>query len=84
MKQWGRVKIRYELKQKRLSEYCIKTAMKEINEAEYLKTLGKLAETKWKSLKSEKNIFTKKAKATSFLMQRGFEAALIQDVLKTL
>ena len=78
MKQWGRVKIRYELKQKRLSEYCIRTAMKEINEAEYLKTLGKLAETKWKSLKSEKNIFTKKAKATSFLMQRGRKSGWLE------
>src|ERR1700709_2489168 len=27
MKQWGRVKIRYELKQKQVSEYCIKKAL---------------------------------------------------------
>ena len=32
MKQWGRVKIRYELKQRQVSEYCIKKAMKQIDE----------------------------------------------------
>ena len=32
MKQWGRIKIKYELKQKQVSEYCIKKAFKEINE----------------------------------------------------
>jgi regulatory protein len=37
MKQWGRVKIRYELKQKHISEYCIKKGLKEIDEEEYKK-----------------------------------------------
>jgi len=27
LKQWGRVKIRYELKQRQLSDYCIKKAL---------------------------------------------------------
>src|SRR4030081_1027510 len=27
MKQWGRVKIRYDLKQRQVSEYCIKKAL---------------------------------------------------------
>jgi regulatory protein len=38
MKQWGRVKIRYELKQKHISEYCIKKALKEIDEEDYKNT----------------------------------------------
>ncbi len=32
VKHWGRVKIKYELKQKQVSEYCIKKAMKQIDE----------------------------------------------------
>src|SRR5688500_6130993 len=32
MKHWGRVKIRYELKQKQVSEYNIKKALQEIAE----------------------------------------------------
>src|SRR5882762_609956 len=31
MKQWGRVKIKYELKQRQVSEYCVKKALKEID-----------------------------------------------------
>src|SRR5690349_25179864 len=53
MKQWGRVKIKYGLKQKRVSEYCIKKAMKEIDDEDYLKTLQRLAEKKWDSVKGE-------------------------------
>jgi regulatory protein len=29
---WGRVKIKYELKQKQISDYCIKKALKQIDE----------------------------------------------------
>src|SRR5687767_15443183 len=43
MKQWGRVKIKYALKQKQVSEYCIKKAMKELDEKDYGNTLQKLA-----------------------------------------
>src|ERR1700740_2162465 len=31
IKQWGRVKIKYALKQKQVSEYCIKKALKAID-----------------------------------------------------
>src|SRR5882724_4652199 len=57
MKQWGKVKIQYMLKQKRISAYCIKKAMKEIDDETYEKVLKKLALQKLSSLKTEKNIF---------------------------
>lgn len=77
MKKWGRVKITYELKQKRVSDYCIKKGLKEIDEADYLKTLEKLAEDKWASLKSEPNLFAKLRKAQDYLLQKGYESGLI-------
>ena len=83
MKQWGRVKIKYELKQKQVSEYCIKKALKTIDDDDYEKLLQKLAEQKLKTLKSEKNIFIKKRKLQDFLLQRGFENDLVRDILKT-
>src|SRR5688572_30368340 len=46
MKQWGKVKIKYELKQKQVSEYNIKKAMKEIPEEDYVATFNKLIEKK--------------------------------------
>jgi regulatory protein len=82
IKQWGRVKIKYELKQKKVSDYCIRKAMKEIGEEEYLKTLEKLAKKKWASVKcSGANYFVKMTKAREFLLQRGFEPELIQKVI---
>ena len=84
MKQWGRVKIKYELKQKKVSEYCIKKAMKEIDEGDYKKTLHKLAETKWKTLKSGENIFIKKGKLQDYLLRKGYEIGLINEALETL
>ena len=84
MKQWGRVKIRHELKQKQISEYCIKKGLKEIDEDLYNKTLDKLAAAKWKTLKGEKNIFIKKSKTINFLLQRGFEHALANVAVTSL
>lgn len=81
MKHWGRVKIKYELKQKRISEYCIKQALKEIDENDYLKTFSKLADAKWKSLKGERNIFVRKSKTSNYLLQKGYEPSLINEAL---
>ncbi len=81
MKQWGRVKIKYELQQKRVSTYCIKKALAEIDEEDYEKCLKKLAEAKLATLKSEKNIFVKKSKLQSYLTQKGFEHTLIVAIV---
>ena len=43
VKHWGRVKIKYELKQKQVSEYCIKKALMAIDNDEYLNDSKKLA-----------------------------------------
>jgi regulatory protein len=81
MKQWGRVKIKYELKQRQVSEYCIKKALKSIDESAYEKTLQKLFDDKIKTLRSEKNIFTKKRKLQDYLLQKGFESDLVRGML---
>ncbi len=83
IKQWGRVKIKDELKQKKVSEYSIKKALKQIDEEEYIKTLKKLAEDKYASLKSDQYLIRKK-KTMDYLMQRGFEPALITSVVQGL
>ena len=80
IKQWGRIKIKYALKQKQVSEYCIKKALADINETDYNRTLQKQFDQKLKTLKAEKNIFIKKRKLQDHLMQKGFEAGLIQQL----
>jgi regulatory protein len=81
IKQWGRVKIKYALKQKQISEYCIKKALKAIDEKDYTKTAEKLFEQKLKTLKSEKNIFVKKRKLQDHLLQKGFETRVISKLI---
>ena len=84
MKHWGRIKIIYELKQKKISEYCIKKGLKEIDENDYKKTLLKLATAKWETLKTEKNVFVKKNKTINYLLQKGYESSLANDAIALL
>jgi regulatory protein len=83
-KQWGRVKISYELKRKGVSSYCIKKALAQIDADEYYRVLALLATEKTASLKSEKNIFIKKRKLKDYLLGRGFEAGLVGEVVNAL
>lgn len=82
MKQWGRVKIKYELKQKGVSDYCIKKAIKEIDAEAYAATLRKLYDDKLKTLRSETNHFIRKRKLQDYLLQKGYESEFIQSLLK--
>ena len=79
--QWGRVKIKYALRQKQVSDYSIKKGLKEISESDYKKTLQKLAEQKLKTLKGEKNIFVKKKKLQNYLLGKGYEGELVREVV---
>jgi len=81
MKQWGRVKIKYALKQKQVSDYSIKKALKQIDEDEYSKTLNELSKEKYDSLKSEQYLVRKK-KTMDYLIQKGFEAELVNESIK--
>ena len=77
MNHWGKNKIKQALKQKQVSDYCIKKALKEIDDADYIKTFEKLVEQKMNLLKSEKNIFAKKKKLQDHLLLKGYESELI-------
>ena len=82
IKQWGRVKIKYELKQKQVSDYSIKKALKQIDEEEYLAVLSKLAKEKYAALKSEQYIVREK-KTMNYLTSRGFEIELINKLFNS-
>lgn len=81
IKQWGRVKIKYELKQKQVSDYCIKKALKQIDEEEYLTVLSKLAKEKYAVLKKEQYLVRKK-KTMDYLMGKGFESELVRKAVE--
>jgi len=81
-KKWGRIKIRYALKYKQISEQCINKALLLIDEADYVKILKELFEEKERSLKSEKNHFIRKKKIRDYLLQKGYESGYIQELMK--
>ncbi|WP_026768648.1 regulatory protein RecX [Asinibacterium sp. OR53] len=80
LKKWGKIKIRFELRQKGVSDYNIKAALKEIDEADYLQVLSKLAREKWASLKAESPA-GRHTRTTAFLLRKGYENNLIQEVI---
>ena len=81
MKDWGRKKIYYALKEKKVSTYCINKALQAIPEEDYLKTLHQLAEKKHKSLKGEQYLVRQK-KTMDYLLQKGYEPELVTKTLK--
>jgi regulatory protein len=83
MKNWGRKRIYYALKEKKVSEYNIRKAMKEIPDEAYEKTLLQLAEKKYASLKDEQYLVRRK-KTMDYLMQKGYEPELVTKALSSL
>jgi len=82
IKKWGKIKITNQLKFKNISGYNIKSALTEIDEADYLKTLQQLAEKKLPLIK-ESNSFKKRNKLSTYLISKGFESSLVFETVKS-
>ena len=72
------------LKQKRIADSIIRTALENINESEYTSVLRKILEEKKRKLKAEKNPILLNHKLIRFAQSRGYETDIIMDCLKTL
>ncbi|WP_366893867.1 regulatory protein RecX [uncultured Aquimarina sp.] len=83
IKKWGKQRIVRELKFRQISAYCIKMALKEIPENEYLKTFHELAEKKFATI-SETNAFKKRKKLIDYLLYRGWENQLVFEKVNEL
>lgn len=81
MNEWGRIKIKAALKQKKISDYCINKALKQIEEKEYLQLLKKLSEKRYAFLKREQYLVRKK-KTMDYLLQKGFERELVKEAVE--
>ncbi len=73
---WGKIKMRYYLKMKRLSEALIENGLNEIGEEEYHRILVKTMKQKAKSVKAV-NHYEKMGQIIRFTQSRGFEPELI-------
>lgn len=81
LKKWGIIKIKYALKQKRVSDYNIKKGLLEIDKEAYRKTALQLIKTKWKAVKKDQYL-VREAKTQAYLAQKGFEPGLVQALIK--
>jgi regulatory protein len=82
IKKWGRLRIVRELKFRHISEYNIKTALKEIDEETYMNNLYGLTEKK-NNLIKDTNTYERKRKLYAYLNYRGYEPNLIQEAIET-
>jgi regulatory protein len=80
IKKWGRVKIKTELKKRKISDYCIKKGMQEIDSQCYMKTLKQVLDKKLSSIKAG-TIRLKNQKAAYYTISRGFESDLVWDTI---
>ena len=80
IKKWGKIKIRTALKKRDVYFKCIDLAMLEIDDKTYLNTLKELLQKKNDILK-ETNLYKRKMKLISYLVNRGYEYDLIHDTL---
>lgn len=80
IKRWGRVKIRLELKKKRITDYCIRKGLKEIDEDDYIEALKKVMEEKAKKTK-DRNPLKRNYKVAQYAISRGYEPDLVWDIL---
>lgn len=78
IKKWGRRKIVFELKKKKVSSVCIQKGLEEIDESDYLETLQSLLEKK-NALLKDKNQFVRKKKIVDFLIRKGYESELVWE-----
>ena len=81
IKKWGRIKIKQELKFRKISPYCIKKALESIDYEEYIEILRQLIEKKT-AITKEKNTYKKFSKIANFAISKGFEPELIREMLK--
>jgi regulatory protein len=81
LKQWGKLRIIGELKARDISDYCIKRAMEEIDETEYVNTLRGII-SKRKGLESNTlDAFSLYQKLAQYAISRGYEPDLVWRVI---
>jgi len=81
IKNWGKTKIKINLKQKGITEKLISTCFDEIDEKDYLNIINKIYENYESKLKGLQN-YQKKIKTVKYLLSRGFEYDSILRVIE--
>ncbi|MFT6323570.1 MAG: regulatory protein [Halieaceae bacterium] len=81
MKSWGKKKITLALRQKEISEYCIKKGMLQIEDTEYITALNTVLEKNYLKYAGIQD-YQRAAKTAQYAIGRGFESSLVWQQLK--
>lgn len=82
IKGWGRIKINAALKQKRISDYCIKKALNTISESDYKNKLKVILQKKIGTLTKSEN--TNWQAAAIYCIGKGYESEIVWETVKEL
>ena len=78
MKRWGRNKIKQHLQIKKITSYCVRKAMEEIDEEEYIETLDLILQKQLMKYEQLKSIIARD-KAIQYAISRGYETSIVYD-----
>ncbi|MDD2636043.1 MAG: regulatory protein RecX [Bacteroidales bacterium] len=78
---WGKIKIRYSLRQKQIEEHIINDSLQQIDDDIYIETLKTIIEQKSKSIKKPNDKIKRKSALLRFATSRGFEYSLIMKII---
>lgn len=81
IKDWGRVKIKYALQQKKVSPYSTMIALKQFDDDDYKQKIKQLLDDKYAELKNEQYLVRKK-KTMDYLLHKGYEPELIRQAFE--
>ena len=79
---WGRRKIQYQLRMKRIPDVLIREGMSAVADEDYFAALQSVAESKWRTCNPADS--RSKYKLTAFLQSHGFELDEIKSVIEKL
>lgn len=82
LKKWGRIRIKQELRLRKISVYCTKKGLEEIEEDEYLACLRTILEKKIQDYARKDDDYTSHQKAAVYANGRGYEYPLIWEILR--
>ncbi len=77
VKQWGRIKIKQQLKARQISDYCIKKGLEEILEEDYLASIRLLISKKL----NEDTSNEARQKVAQYLIRKGYETHMVWKTL---
>lgn len=80
IKNWGKNKIKAELRARQVTDYCINKGLEEIDDTEYVKVLKKVLDKRLLK-ETESNQIKRKQKLATYLSSRGFESDLIWEII---